>query len=367
MHIIVHGAAPTAIVVVEFLNTTILENLNRRNETTFCNGGRLEVIDITLGFLRLLESITDWEVSSEPSLSDHRHILFILWGPIPVRLIRNPRCTKWGSFKEDLRDLLERGPAMDMKIEAGLGLAIHWLQQALILAYENNCPLKPVNMGRQSLKWTTELESLRKRVRRLLNKCRSGKDLHSWDLYREAQRNYRKEVRKASRDDWKTFFSSNDDLPKSARLHRALSKDPTIKLGSLVAPSGRRTHSEGETLELLLTTHLPDSGVTQESATPTASLPARCPDWRLATRMVTYRRVEWAIDTFTPYKSPGVDGIFPALLQQARGVFIPYLVRIFGACLSTGYVPAIWWHLCRTRNPCAVFPTHCSATCWLGM
>jgi hypothetical protein len=37
-----------------------------------------------------------------------------------------------------------------------------------------------------------------------------------------------------------------------------------------------------------------------------------------------------------------VNGIFPALLQQARGLVIPYLVRIFRACLSTGYVPAIW-------------------------
>jgi hypothetical protein len=37
-----------------------------------------------------------------------------------------------------------------------------------------------------------------------------------------------------------------------------------------------------------------------------------------------------------------VDGIFPALLQQAREVVIPYLVKIFRACLSTGYVPAIW-------------------------
>jgi hypothetical protein len=62
----------------------------------------------------------------------------------------------------------------------------------------------------------------------------------------------------------------------------------------------------------------------------------------LATRVVTYRRVEWAIDTFAPYKSPGVSGKFPALLQQAQGVVIPYLVRIFRACLSTGYVPAIW-------------------------
>jgi hypothetical protein len=157
--------------LVEFLNTTTLEILNRGKEPTFCSGDRLEVIDITLGSLRLLDSFTGWEVSSEPSLSDHRHILFTLHGSIPVRLIRNPRGTNWGSFQKDLRDRLERGPGMDIKSEAGLGLAIHWLQQALILAYENNCPLKPVKKGMQSLKWTTELESLRRKVRRLFNKC----------------------------------------------------------------------------------------------------------------------------------------------------------------------------------------------------
>jgi hypothetical protein len=96
------------------------------------------VIDITLGSLRLLESIIGWEVLSEPSLSDHRHILFILRGSIPVRLIRNLRGTNWGSFGEDLRDRLERGPVMDMKIEAGLGLVIHWVQQAHISAYKDS-------------------------------------------------------------------------------------------------------------------------------------------------------------------------------------------------------------------------------------
>jgi hypothetical protein len=39
--------------------------------------------------------------------------------------------------------------------------------------------------------------------------------------------------------------------------------------------------------------------------------------------MVTYRKVEWAINTFLPYKSPGMDGIFPALLQQGRRTVIP--------------------------------------------
>jgi hypothetical protein len=128
----------------------------------------------------------------------------------------------------------------------------------------------------------------------------------------------------------------------SAKLHRALSKDPKIKLGSLVAPKGWCTQSEEETLELLHTTHFPNTGVTQKVAAPAAALLTRHPNWRLTTRVVTYRRVEWAIDSFAPYKSPRVDGIFPALPQQAREVVIPYLVRIFRACLATGYVPAIW-------------------------
>jgi hypothetical protein len=68
---------------------------------------------------------------------------------------------------------------MNVNNEAGLGLAIHRIQQALISAYEDNCPLRPVKTGRKSLKWTVELESLRRGVRRLFNRCRSDKNLHS--------------------------------------------------------------------------------------------------------------------------------------------------------------------------------------------
>ena len=65
----------------------------------------------------------------------------------------------------------------------------------------------------------------------------------------------------------------------------------------------------------------------------------------MAAKIVTYRRVAWAIDYFAPYKSPGMDGIFPALLQAGREVLIPYLIRIFLACLATGYVLAMWRHV----------------------
>jgi hypothetical protein len=127
--------------LVEFLCASNLEILNWGNDPTFCNRHRLEVIDITLWSYGLLESIMSWEVSFEPSLSDHRHILFTLQGSAPVHLIRKPRGTNWDSFREDLKDMVSRGPMMNVGNEAGLGLARNWVQHALITAYEDNCPL----------------------------------------------------------------------------------------------------------------------------------------------------------------------------------------------------------------------------------
>ena len=60
---------------------------------------------------------------------------------------------------------------MNMKNEAGLGLSVQWVQQALISVYEDNCPLRLVKTGRQTLKWAVELESLRRGLRLLFNKC----------------------------------------------------------------------------------------------------------------------------------------------------------------------------------------------------
>ena len=207
---------------------------------------------------------------------------------------------------------------MNMKNGAGLGLAIHWLRQALISAYEDNSALRLVRTCRQSLKCTVELESFRREIRRSFNKCLSDKE-----LYREGRRNYRKKVRKVSNNVWRTFCSSIKDLPRSARLHKALSRDHKIKLVSLVAPSDRRRQPEGENLELLLNTHSPNSEVTQELAAPAAVLLVRRCDWMLATRVATYRRIDWAIDSFAPYKMQGCIAYYRPCCKR-NGRLSPY-------------------------------------------
>jgi hypothetical protein len=44
----------------------------------------------------------------------------------------------------------------------------------------------------------------------------------------------------------------------------------------------------------------------------------------------------------SPYRSPGVDGLIQDLLQERREGVIPYLVKIFRACMSIVYVSDIW-------------------------
>ena len=81
-------------------------------------------------------------------------------------------------------------------------------------------------------------------------------------------------------------------------LLRGLSRDPTSKLDCLVPSSGRRTQSVGLTLELFMTTHFLNSEVTEEMAASASAIRARRSDWRMAVRVVSYRTVEWAIDSF---------------------------------------------------------------------
>jgi hypothetical protein len=170
---------------VEFLDPSGLEILNR--------GYRSEVIDITLGSTGLLENIENWEVAMEPSLSNHRHILFALRGSLQVRFSRNPWRTSWGSFREELRDVLSRDPVQYTGDEAGLELALNWVQHALIIAYKKNSPIRLVKPARNFLRWTARLESLRRGVKRLFNKGRRDRTPQRWELYREAQREYRRE------------------------------------------------------------------------------------------------------------------------------------------------------------------------------
>jgi len=52
-------------------------------------------------------------------------------------------------------------------------------------------------------------------------------------------------------------------------------------------------------------------------------------NWSTAEEVVTHEKLKWAIDSMAPYKSPGVDGIYPVLLQRGFTYLGTPLVHIF--------------------------------------
>jgi hypothetical protein len=87
-----------------------------------------------------------------------------------------------------------------------------------------------------------------------------------------------------------------------SHISRALSRDPKIRLGSSVAPSGGCTQSERETLDILLATHFPNSVAIEREAVSAAAHHAKRLDWRVAVGVVSYGRVVWVIGSFTHTK-----------------------------------------------------------------
>jgi hypothetical protein len=80
---------------MEYLVSSNLNILNHGNEPTFVVS-RKEVIDLTLGTNKIANVVSNWHVSNETSLSDHRYICFQI-GNISTNQVtyRNPRRTNW--------------------------------------------------------------------------------------------------------------------------------------------------------------------------------------------------------------------------------------------------------------------------------
>jgi hypothetical protein len=85
-----HGINPRGESLMEYL----VNVLNQGNEPTFVTSNRKEVIDLTLGTNNIGNLVRNWCVSDEPSLSDHRYILFQIGKTEVTRVtFRDPKRT----------------------------------------------------------------------------------------------------------------------------------------------------------------------------------------------------------------------------------------------------------------------------------
>lgn len=328
--------------LLDFLLSSDLFLMNKGCKPTFRNRHREQVIDITLASGRIHESIKNWHVSDELSLSDHSWICFDVSSDRKIaEPFRNPNKTNWQKYKEILDSKLDIvGAPSELTLTQDIETEANFLTQSLVESFIEACPLSKPNSNARQTWMTGEILNKRKEVRRLHNRAKNNDSDSLWDDYINAQREYKKICRKAQRESWKSFTEQINSVSETARIKKILAKTHT-QPELLEYADGRRSDSTKESLEILLNANFPGCLGSRANLENTSSrIPAET--GLQINELVSTEKVRWAINSFKPYKSPGKDGVYPALLQNTSMAFVDRLCDTYRACLKLGYIPVSW-------------------------
>ena len=330
----------------EYLATTELEIVNRGCEYTFCSGNKRSIIDITVTTRSLLPFLHDWHVENQDTMSDHRQISFYIWHDKPVsKRIRNRRNTNWTIYETELEGKVGMwfGRIDNPKdIETELTK----VSSAIIQSFEKACPERKIGKRNRVPWWNHELKTLRKKANKAFHTAYRTREQKDWDKHKEARRAFKRVLRKSKRESWHDFCTNLEKVHESARLYKLLGKSRDAQMGMLRLQNGEWTKTPEEAYEYLLDVHFP--GCTTDKSVRTSNtefgkkkwIPST--NWIIASEIVTEDRIKWAFDTMSPYKSPGEDGIFPALLQKGSKHILHVICQIYRASIACCYIPTAW-------------------------
>jgi hypothetical protein len=68
-------------------------------------------------------------------------------------------------------------------------------------------------------------------------------------------------------------------------------------------------------------------------------------DWVVSRKVISYDKWKWAIFSFQPHKSLGIDGIMHIMLQQGFELLVGKLLVLLRASLALGNIPMSWRHI----------------------
>ncbi|XP_062715533.1 uncharacterized protein LOC134291599 [Aedes albopictus] len=220
--------------LMEYLSSTDLALLNIGNRPTFMVSAREEVLDITLCSSRISHELTNWHVSDEESLSDHRYIFFEHLNVTSQTLrFRNPRSTNWDLYT-DLVAAKFHGYSPSIDTPSDLDDAVDTTTTFIMEAFEEACPLRSVKITRGTPWWNSDLAKLRKQCRKSWNRRRSAGS----EAFRSARKAYRKALRSAERSGWKNICTNVSSLSEVSRLNKILAKSKDFRVNELRLPNG---------------------------------------------------------------------------------------------------------------------------------
>ena len=212
----------------------------------------------------------------------------------------------------------------------------------IMQAYRYSCPQITGNSKVAKLPWwnenLTRLKWLHKQATDLYSENRTEVNR---DLRNRTRNEYKSEINKARNEHWKNFCENMEQYSTVARIQKIMKNGRVAKLGTLQKTDGSYTSNESETLNELFNCLLPVGMANNNHRDPSVTDNLELTEQKLI-EIINHNTVSAAIQAFDPFKSPGLDGIYPVMLQKGIRILSPYLIKIFKTSLKTGKLATSW-------------------------
>ena len=341
--------------LLDSLLSNNIEIANKGNNPTFASSRYQSVIDLTLISPNIKTKVKKWSVSEKETLSDHNQIEFFLSDAcIATQTFQNPRKIDNAAFEQSLTSKLAEyeinfpfnpTPSTPYLIDC-IDHTAEQLTKSLKESFDDSCPKSTVRSTTTKRWWNSGLYKLRKNVRAALQKAKRSNDSSTpakWNEYRELRKIYKNQINKAKKESWQTFCSESSSISTTSKIQKILCKNNDNSVEWVKKANGLPTTNPKETITALLDTHFeghlpiksfhlpepPDSNMTLS-------------DSQIINELVTDQKIEWAVQGFESFKTPGPDGLFPICLKLALPHVLHIINMLFKLCLLTGYIPQMW-------------------------
>ena len=332
--------------LLDLLNSFGLSWANKGATPTFINSrGHESIIDLTIANDPGCELISNWQVSSKFSNSDHQYIMFDIVSlqkdkPKQVRIVKN---TDWDTFNNYLDEHVEELPEVSVNCSThDLDTACKRLNQHLLNAFESACPVTYISNSIKKPPWLTpEVELAQRGIRHKLKLARSSKNCADWNALRAANKSYNKLLNKSRKDEWNSFCSNTDSVAESARMNKILKSfsGKKEKLESIRKSDNTLTKDADDTLEEMVKSHVRPHHLAPPDPPMHTTVEV---DNSLIERIYSPDRLERAVKSFDPGKTPGPDGIHPIILQKSWHAIKDVVRTIMISSHNKHHVPAPW-------------------------
>lgn len=339
----------------EFIIANDLAIFNEdNNPPTFETINGQSNIDLTLGSVGIMNSITSWTVHRDINCSDHNPITFefndrLITEDPELKFICDPNKLEPEFIRDKISNIVSEidmlpGPQSKQDIDNLLAIFYDRINREIVShSKQKTYPNRPQW-------WTHKVERFRKiyHAKKTLfyrNRVATDRDF-LYNQMNSAKADFRNHMITAQNASWKNFVDNDLTTNPWGTVYK-IACDKFKRQGILNSFKTENSHTKSpeETMNFLLDSLLPDDDLNNLTAHQNSMLRdfiALTPLDGIPLEPVSEEELDPLIASLSTNKAPGHDLIKGKFIKITHDITKPFFLKIFSACVKFCHFPSIW-------------------------